>query len=145
MRADRQPHAVVVDDLLHCGHEPLPLHVGLRPYQQQEARPVEVGGQVQFQGGLLVGLPVVGVEGHHRTPGPVVEDLVEVEADQHPMLEGIHQMLHGEPARLTGVDETGQEEQQHGRVQLAGLRLLRGELVQPAGIKHLALPFSGSG
>ena len=105
------------------GDEALPLQVGLRAGEQQERRPVGVAKQVHREARRLVALPVVGVEDHQRTPGAVVEQLVDVEAHHQLRLERGQEVLAREPDGVPGVDEPVERLDQHRHVEIERSKL----------------------
>ena len=118
VQADRQPYVQLVDEPDHRRREPLPLHVRLRPRQEQEDLTVLVGHPVEPQLDVGVGLPLVGVEDHGRTPTAIVVQLIVVELGQHLVVELGQQMGGEQPAGLPRVDETVHLMDEHGAVLL---------------------------
>jgi hypothetical protein len=103
--ADRRAEAQLRGDGEHRLGEQVPFVIGFRPRQQREGPSARVVQQVQVQLGGLVALPVVAVIGHDRTPGPVVDQPVDVEPRQGLVREIAHQVLGEQPACVAGVDE----------------------------------------
>jgi hypothetical protein len=141
--ADRRAEAQPRGDAEHGLGEQVPFVIGFRPGQQRERAPGRVVQQVQAQLWGLVALPVATVVGHDRTPGPVVDQPVDVESHHGLVREVAHQVLGEQPPRVARVDEALQVVQERrvrdvgrGRTQLVEfLRIPRHpySLAWPAG------------
>ena len=74
---DGSPDPEPFGEQAHRGDEPLPLQIRLQPRQQQKRCTEAVAQSVETELGLLVMREVVGLEGHHRPTGPVVQQVVD--------------------------------------------------------------------
>ena len=130
VHADGEAYAKGLDQAADRGNEALPMDVRLGALEQQEPHAGRIGDLVQDQAWVVVGLPVVLDEDHRRAARPVVQQLVDVEGRDGSVVERREQVVTGQRARLAGVDEPGQDVQQHrpggrGSVRRAGaVRLL---------------------
>jgi hypothetical protein len=136
VHADGHADVVALDQLGDGGDEPLPLDVRLRAGQHQEAQAGGILDLLEHQLRRLERLPVVLHEGHRGTAGPVVVELVDVEGGQHLVLEGVEQVLTGQPAGRARVDEPAEGVDEHRAVQLARTWLILGEGVELSRIEH---------
>ncbi len=103
--ADHPPHRELLGEQPHRGDEPLPPQVRFQAGQQQERRAHVVVQRVQVQLGFFVAGEVVGLERHQRPAGPVVEQLVDGEGGHQFGVEGVLEVLGGEPDGVTGIRE----------------------------------------
>jgi hypothetical protein len=135
VETDGQADAEPLDQAGDGRDEPFPLQVGLRTGEEQERRAGRVAQQVQRQARLVVTLPVILHEDHRRSPGPVVEQLVEVEGREDLTVQLCQQMVTGELDGAPGVDEPGQSLDEHRCVQVGQVV---GQLVEPLWVEHAA-------
>ena len=80
--------------------------------------------------------PVVFVEEHRRTPRPVVEQLIDIEPGDFPVIEGVQQVPGGQPYRVAGVDVPGQRVNENQRRIRRVRRWCAADGVQVRGIQH---------
>ena len=123
--ADDEPHVERSDQNLNRRDEPFPLNVRLGAVQQQERHLVEIVHEVYRELRRGVAGPVIGREGHLRAARSVVEQLIDVEADDQLRVQRIEQMFAGKPPTVAGIHETVERLNQH-RPRQPGLGRLGG-------------------
>jgi hypothetical protein len=103
----------VLHDGPHRLGEGLPAHVRLGPGQQQVRRAAVVVHQPDDEPRRLV-VAVVVLDERHRWPaGPVVVELVDLEAGDHAARRRLEQVGDGERGRAAGVEEPVESGQHH--------------------------------
>ena len=106
MHTDGHAYAELLDQPDDSGGKPLPLHVRLRPAEQQKYLTMAVRDAVNAQMQVRIGLPPIGIEDHRGSAAAIVVQLIMVEFCEHLMLEVLQQIRGEQPASLPGVDES---------------------------------------
>jgi hypothetical protein len=133
----RQPDSQPLQECAGRGGEPPPLQIRFQAGEEQERRPRVVVQRVQPEHRVLVVLPVVLHEGHGRSSGPVVEQLIHVKGRDETVIEAGQQVVGGEAHGPAGIHDPGEGLQQDGSAQL---RQLANDLVQVTRIEHWSRP-----
>ncbi len=133
VEAHGQAHREPLDEAAYGGRERLPFVVRLRAVQQQEGGAIGVVHQVEGELGRVVVGPGVLDERHHRAPGPVIQQPVDVEGRDLLGVELVEQCFRGLAADRAGVHEPVEDNQHDG----SGEVVTGAELIEVSGVTHL--------
>ena len=144
MEADSETDAELSVDGPHGAGEGVPLMVRLGAIQEQERSPLRVMHQGDGERWRLILLPVILGEDHRRTARAVVDQRVDIEPGDLPVLEGGEQMRGEQPSRRARVDEAVEVIEQHNVIKLGHVVIDRKEVCRVMRHVYLGRPLTCS-